>query len=624
MGPAEYVKVIRRRWWVISALILIGGGVAWITTPAKAPASETTRFRATTMLVKGPSATGAVANTNLAFAAALAESSVVLDAAATELGRPTAELATGLFVIVDDKAGTLQISSVDADRVLAANKADTVATQLITFLGERQQQQLDPLIASTSDRISKFESRLSELDAQIPPPGTQADLQRAERDSVVRQLSANYDRLQQLTAEVAAAGNGLVTLSPASTAPEATSAGFSAPGSRSARAAIGLAVGLLAGLALVLAFERIDPKIRTSAQAEQTFGLPVIAEIPRQSRWRSPRHGGVATFREPHSVAAESYRGLRTALTYRANEADSAVDRFATGHVVLVTSPSPREGKTTVAANLAAGFAETEGEVVVVSGDARDPAIEVMLLGRRAAGAKLARSEHPDAVATMIPGVKLVLSCDPNGNPASIVAYEREIVRRARARSQIVIIDTPSALVANDATELMNTADSVVLVARCGSTSVASARRTAELIGRLPVPVVGIVLLGTDPGLGAGAYCRKLPRRRARPAPWRWEGTPTELPAAASRDVVTAATRVTASADPITAPREMVDDGGIWRPKNLIDLSGSEPDSPTRLPPFFPARAPRTPRVAQAAHNRKREDLPLFRAGDGAESRPPR
>ena len=226
---------------------------------------------------------------------------------------------------------------------------------------------------------------------------------------LVRQLSANYDRVQQLSTQEAAVVNELAVLSPATVATESASTGFSAPDSRGARAALGLLVGLVAGLALLAAFERIDPKVRTTVQAEQAFGLPVIAKIPRQSRSRSRWRGGIATFAEPHSVAAESYRGLRTALMYlpRPDEHESELDdRFANGHVVLVTSPTPGDGKTTVVANLAAGFAERDSEVVVVSGDARQPAIERMLLGRRAAGARLAAKEHADAESTIFTASK--------------------------------------------------------------------------------------------------------------------------------------------------------------------------------------------------------------------------
>src|SRR5687768_4787530 len=113
MGPSEYVSVLRARWWMIAVLALIGVGVVWITTPAKPPAeSEVVHFRATTTLVKGPSAT-TDSSANLVLFSSLVGSDVVMDRSAAELSRPVDELTTGLQTAVNEKAGTLLISSLD-------------------------------------------------------------------------------------------------------------------------------------------------------------------------------------------------------------------------------------------------------------------------------------------------------------------------------------------------------------------------------------------------------------------------------------------------------------------------------------------------------------------------------
>jgi hypothetical protein len=226
-------------------------------------------------------------------------------------------------------------------------------------MAERRQQQLDPLILATNDRIASLNERLKTIDAQLLPPGTQADLQRTERESVLRQLGSNYDRLQLLNEQATGAENDLVVLSPASAVVDTQSDGFALPDSRWARGLIGALLGLIVGVALVLLLERLNPSIRTVAQAESAFGQPVIAEIPAQRRrWGMRR--AISVFADPYSVAAESYRSLRTALWYipRANGSHPEMhDRFTGGHVVLVTSASPGDGKTSVVANLAAAFA---------------------------------------------------------------------------------------------------------------------------------------------------------------------------------------------------------------------------------------------------------------------------
>jgi Mrp family chromosome partitioning ATPase len=651
VGPSEYLSLLRARWWAVVLIVLIGATTAGLTAPGKSDSDTTVSYVASTTLVRGQSTSlQPTDGVNLGVAATLAGSGVVVERSAAELGVPPAALASGLSTIVVDKVGTLQISSSDTNPEQAIAEANAVAAHLITYMAERRQQQLDPLIVATNDRIASLNERLKTIDAQILPPGTQADLQRTERESVLRQLGSNYDRLQQLNEQATGAENDLEVLSPASAVVDTRSDGFAVPDSRWARGLIGALLGLVVGVALVLLLEHLKPSIRTVAQAESAFGQPVIAEIPAQRlRWGMRRV--ISVFADPYSVAAESYRSLRTALWYipRANGSHPEMhDRFTGGHVVLVTSASPGDGKTSVVANLAAAFAEKDGDVVVVSGDARQPEVEPLLLGRRAAGARLAAKEQSDTVLTMIPGVKLVLSCDPNSNPADIVGYESKIARRERSRSQIVVIDTPPALIANDASELMQTADSIVLVARCGSTSISSARRLGDLVARMRVPVVGVVLIGTADAGADSHYYRKKPARRLR----RMErvAPPPSVPSAHT-DVRVDPTQSPRDAEPspefdpptpsasATHGPEMEDDGGIWRRTNgTIDLNGTGDNLPVRAPlhPEPVSARPSRTRMEDPSRGRAtagdaaateapahrgaagpRDRLPLFRAGDG-------
>jgi hypothetical protein len=72
----------------------------------------------------------------------------------------------------------------------------------------------------------------------------------------------------------------------------------------------------------------------------------------------------------------------------------------------------------------------------------------------------------------------------------------RELVALARELADVVLIDTPPILATNDATELIPTADAVVIVARVGKTSLDGAKRTHRLLERLSAPAAGVVLVG--------------------------------------------------------------------------------------------------------------------------------
>ena len=139
----------------------------------------------------------------------------------------------------------------------------------------------------------------------------------------------------------------------------------------------GLIAGLLGialGLALAFALERVDPRLKESEELERRFGVPVLARIPRRAA--SGRNSG--QFREAFRVLAAMVR-----LT-------SERERIRS---IVVTSPTERAGKTTVALELARAAAEAGQSVVLVEADVREPRLSRMIKpssGRRGASRGLA------------------------------------------------------------------------------------------------------------------------------------------------------------------------------------------------------------------------------------------
>jgi Mrp family chromosome partitioning ATPase len=153
----------------------------------------------------------------------------------------------------------------------------------------------------------------------------------------------------------------------------------------------------------------------------------------------------------------------------------------------MVTSASPGEGKTTTTANLAAVFAEAGSSVLVVNCDFRRPTIH------RYFGVE----DEPRRVhETSVPGVKIVTNVlsDPASNPSQVVAAQRQVVAAARGRFDVILLDTAPLLAANDAVELVSSADMILLVARAGTTKSDNAEQCIELLTRLDVPLAGVVL----------------------------------------------------------------------------------------------------------------------------------
>ena len=154
-----------------------------------------------------------------------------------------------------------------------------------------------------------------------------------------------------------------------------------------------------------------------------------------------------------------------------------------------MTSAGPSEGKTTTVANLAAMFAEADNSVLVINCDFRRPRLHRFLGG----------SDEPrKVVQSEIEGVRMVnnVLSNPNPNPAEVAAAQRQVVEAARGMFDVVILDTAPLLSTNDASEIMSSADVVVLVSQAGKTSKASAARATEILQRMEATVAGVALLG--------------------------------------------------------------------------------------------------------------------------------
>src|SRR5439155_735768 len=103
---------------------------------------------------------------------------------------------------------------------------------------------------------------------------------------------------------------------------------------------------------------------------------------------------------------------------------------------------------------------------------------------------------------TSIPGVQVVTNVlnDPNANPSQVVAAQRQVIAAARNRFDVIILDTAPILTANDAIELVGSADLVLLIARSEVTTTDKAERTMEILTRLEAPLGGVVLVATTQG----------------------------------------------------------------------------------------------------------------------------
>jgi capsular exopolysaccharide synthesis family protein len=288
------------------------------------------------------------------------------------------------------------------------------------------------------------------------------------------------------------------------------------------RTLIGAAVGFLLGLAGLLIFEFLNARIRDVSGTEAAARMPLVAEIPALKMSRADRFR-VLTAEDPASLMAEAYRSLRTsivAMWQRHPLAHGAANEDG-GHVnpawrplrtLLITSPGPAEGKSVSAVNLAATFAETGASVIVIDADFRRPQLDryfqrpaVPNLGDL--GLDMTTKDFEAVLQdTNIPGVRFAASSPPKSSPGAAMAVAKAAVGIAKELADIVVIDSPPLLLANDASDLSTFADATVLLVRAGWTRHKAVAGAADLLRRLEATTVGVVLVGAEHGTHDGYY----------------------------------------------------------------------------------------------------------------------
>jgi capsular exopolysaccharide synthesis family protein len=233
---------------------------------------------------------------------------------------------------------------------------------------------------------------------------------------------------------------------------------------------VGLLLGALLGFALAALLERVDRRVRTSQELEKMFGLPVLARIPRS---RSLAGGSLSEMMQ--TPEAEAFRTLRTNLHY------FNVDRDLDS--ILIASPEPDDGKSTVARGLAAAMAEMGDDVVLVEADLRKEG--GFQGGRRnleglagvLAGVPLDEALIEVAVSPVGSDASRTLTVLPSGsippNPPELLESEamRNLMRRLTERFGLVVIDTPALGTVSDGLILAPLVSEVLAVGGVGKTS---------------------------------------------------------------------------------------------------------------------------------------------------------
>jgi capsular exopolysaccharide synthesis family protein len=272
---------------------------------------------------------------------------------------------------------------------------------------------------------------------------------------------------------------------------------------RSSMLIVNTVVMLIIGLVVAFLLDSLDTGLRTVAEIESVSNLPSLALIPRARRiasegnTASPAMRNLGILASPKSQFAEAFRALRTSLLLSIAGGEPKV--------ILLSSATPGEGKTTVSINLACVLTQRNVRVLLVDADLRRPTVHHRfgLNGKVGLTSVLTGALSLEEAIQKVPEMPLLdilVSGPVPPFPTEMLGSQtmHELLQKCRGIYTHIVMDSPPLLSVTDSVVLAREADAVIMIVRHGKSSKQALRRGRDLLLRSGSRVTGIVLNAVD------------------------------------------------------------------------------------------------------------------------------
>jgi capsular polysaccharide biosynthesis protein len=486
--PGDYLQVLRRRWWIVLVVAIIGLVLAagYVKEAHKVYAASTQVFVNSTVAntgsVSGARTTGGV---DMDSQAQLVQSNIVVKAVKGLLHSPLteAQLTKKVTVTVPANSQVLQIGCDASTGDLAAACANDFAEEYISTQTATAKNDLTAQVATLQKQLTTLGQSAAKLSAQILalPSGSPT---RATDEANLRSDNATAASLSHqvgvLEAEQANSTAGTITskaIPP--TKPSSPQKILILPS--------GLVAGLLIGLIAAFLVDRRDKRIHNARDLERYLDLPVLLSVTAKKYGTQPSLVG------PRSRTGQAFAELAHASSAALGEGN---------HVMVVAGTSAGAGGGVTAANLAAALARTHSEVVLVCADLRGSVIpELFRLGQgRGLAEVLAGNATVSEVARRpadFPRLRVVTP----GVDTSFALYNfqhdatRDLIAELRRSTPFVIIEAQATSEGGDTFALAEFADAALITVEVGKSTRPEVADCLQRLDRLRTTVLGAALI---------------------------------------------------------------------------------------------------------------------------------
>jgi polysaccharide biosynthesis transport protein len=498
MELKDYLRPLRKWWWLIVLATLVAAVSAYFAMRQQPPIYRTRTTLMVGTAIENPNPNGNEFWLSQQLANTYADIVKRDNVRAAVMQRANLTFLPEYTARVVPSTQLIELTVTDIHPLRAQQVAQALADELINISpagpgGKDQQRQ-----AFISNQLNDLEVKIQETQAEIDKKQTElANLFSARQIADAQtQLTALQNKKTTLQANYAAllsntqrgALNSITIIEPPALNP------IPVGPNRSASILLAAAIGALLAIAAAFLLDYLDDTLKNPDDVEKALGLTTLGAAPKLEG----KAGELAALSGGNSAAAEAYRVLRTNLQFAA--AGSPI------RTLLVTSPSPGEGKSLTATNLALALAQAGRRVILVDADLRKPRAHRLLGLKNNVGLTTALIAEPAEFESLLdqgvlqPGPEEGLSVITSGplppNPAELLGSgrARDLIARLAQRADTVVFDSPPATALSDAAILGAQVDGVLLVLEAGHTRREVARRALEALRKVNARVVGALL----------------------------------------------------------------------------------------------------------------------------------
>jgi succinoglycan biosynthesis transport protein ExoP len=379
----------------------------------------------------------------------------------------------------------IQVTVTDTDPQRAAAIANTLGSVFTEQIQSLQSVRFEQSKTSLTQQIADMETQLQQVSDQLalatdPTEKSQLDAKQTQYKLIYSNLLSSFEQLRISEAQ----STTIVAQVEPATIPYR-------PVSQTTTQSILLVtfVAMLLSGGVISAFNLLDNTVRNPEELSRQLDLPILGVIPHHM----VKDAAPITQVQPYTSVSEAYRTL-----YNNVEHISSMNKM---HRILITSPLSEDGKTVVVTNLAIIMSQRGVRTILLDGDMRWPRTHRYLGLPNSSGlSNFFRNSAGDLTEniqdTRSKNLYLVSSGPLPSNPTDLLGSQRmtAILDWLNQRGDIILIDTPPALVVADAAILASQADGVLIVVKAGKTKLNSVKRLETSLRQQGAKLLGVVI----------------------------------------------------------------------------------------------------------------------------------